>query len=410
MSPNFFRQSFWAVFLPLLVVAGLFWMGELRGYRGEMTLLVLPKTEAGTGAAGNLVALSHETEFGMAVTDQVAMSESPFIGKTPVEQKKIWREMIDVQIVGTSDVIRVVSRGTDSDEAGRLAEATVAELVRTASRFYNQKIDIDIRIISDLAVIPSLTAWPHFVANTLLTAIFFTSLSFLVYRLIEWVFPKRVVRHPREGEYTITPETFKPRVPAYWGREESFPPSEKVVAEPFPVTEEFAEHPSLSEAQEYAPAAEAPSDRTSSGSEQSVSDSFMTERAERMSDTLIEQPATEESDVRREWSESHQPFVSYEAERAGLIEDEPEVSRGYVSHAAAPDNLPIVEVPITPLQGAQARLMKEDIDTNARTLAVSPELAVTGPATEVDLSEPQTHEPTPEEYRRRLNELLSGKM
>jgi predicted amidohydrolase len=54
--------------------------------------------------------------------------------------------------------------------------------------------------------------------------------------------------------------------------------------------------------------------------------------------------------------------------------------------------------------------MKEDIDTNARTLAVSPELAVTGPATEVDLSEPQTHEPTPEEYRRRLNELLSGKM
>lgn len=409
MLPNFFRQSFWAVFLPLLVVAGLFWMGELRGYRGEMALLVLPKTEAGTGAAANLVVLSHETEFGMAVTDQVTMLESPFTGKTPVERKKIWREMIDVQIVGTSDVIRVASRGTDSDEAGRLVEATVAELVRTASRFYNQKTDIDIRIVSDLAIIPSLTAWPRFVMSALVTAIFFTLLFFFVYRLIEWVFPKRVVRHPREGEYTITPETFKPRVPAYWGREESFPSSEKVVAEPFPVTEEPAEHLSFSETQEYASAGEAASDLAPSESEPSVNEPFITERAERMPDTLIEQPATEESDVREERSASS-PFVSYEAERAGLIEDEPEVSRGYVSHAAAPDNLPIVEVPITPLQGAQARLMKEDIDTNARTLAVLPELEAVGLATEPDRAAPQTHEPTPEEYRRRLNELLSGKM
>ena len=49
--------------------------------------------------------------------------------------------------------------------------------------------------------------------------------------------------------------------------------------------------------------------------------------------------------------------------------------------------------------------MKADIDATAAAYA-----AMTEPALPAEPAKPQTHEPTPEEYRRRLNELLSGKM
>jgi hypothetical protein len=129
----------------------------------------------------------------------------------------------------------------------------------------------------------------------------------------------------------------------------------------------------------------------------------MGEYAETAAAEAVEQEAVTETE---EWTVEDDHQLSYEAERAGLTE---EVSAGYVSHAAAPDNLPIVDGPITPLQGAQARLMKADIDATAEANAAAaepifPEVAKTEP------TEPQTHEPTPEEYRRRLNELLSGKM
>lgn len=68
--------------------------------------------------------------------------------------------------------------------------------------------------------------------------------------------------------------------------------------------------------------------------------------------------------------------------------------------AAAPPNLPILEEgELSPLLGAQARLIKQDIDA---TVARQSE------ETEV-VHVPRTEEPSNEEYRRRLNDLLSGK-
>ncbi len=391
MLPNLFRQSFWAVFVPLLLAAGLFWMDELRGYRGEMSLLVLPKAELTQGAAANLAALARETSFAAAVYEGVAEKiENPFVGKTPAERKAIWKKAVEVRVVGTSDVIRITSLGSDQDEALTLSKAVATELVRTASRYYNQKTDLDIRIVTDPVAIPSLSAWPRFTLYIIGTALFFTVLFFIVYALIERIFPKRSTPQAGNGEYVISPETFKPRKPAYWGRgdDQSFPaeievsaaePIREVEAPETPIVQQSAavydEEPVI-ENEEIAEPMVAPE--------------------EWPADLPIEEPVIEETFT----PEEYQP--SYEAERAGLDED---VASGYVAHAAAPDNLPIIEGPITPLQGAQSRLMKADIDATAEAYA-----AMTEPVLPEEPAKPQTHEPTPEEYRRRLNELLSGKM
>ncbi len=400
MLPNLFRQSFWAVFVPLLVAAGLFWMDELRGYRGEMSLLVLPRADLAKGAAANLAALAREIPFATAVYEDLdGRLENPLVGKTPAERKAIWRDIAEIKTVGTSDVVRIVTLAGDQDEALALSKAVAAELVRTASRYYNQKTDLDIRIVTDPVTIPSLSAWPRFVASVIATALFFTGLFFVVYGLIERVFPKRSASHSGKSEYVISPETFKPRKPAYWNRDEQPHPFEADSVAALHETASFVEtNESLPDDASVAPADEY-ADRDMEA-DVSVAEPRIAPE-EWPADLPVEEPIVEETFVAEEYEPSRET-LSYEAERAGLNE---EITSGYVTHAAAPDNLPIVEGPITPLQGAQSRLMKADIDATAEAYA-----SLTEPVIPEEPAKPQTHEPTPEEYRRRLNELLSGKM
>lgn len=398
---NFSRQTFWAVFVPLTIVAGLFWLSEIRGYRAEMSILVLPKTEFAKGAAENLSALARELSFAAAVYETELGLDNPLTGKTVGERSKHWKETVIIKTSGRSDVIRLSVRGANQDEALTLLKAIVAEIVRTGSRYYNQKTDIDIRVIEEPATIPSFTEWPRFLVYTLGTALSFTVIFFLVHGLISRLFPKKPVVYPGSGEYVISPDTFKPRVPTYWNRDEhtaegeTYPlPTPAVSVETISAKDQGDEvNPSLAE---MAPETDG----------QVVTDEY--EYAEPEREVLPEEEILEERAAIRESFEETIEEVAPErvtpdisAAPSNMLE--PERSVQYVEHAAAPDNLPIFDGPITPLQGAQARLMKLDIDATAEALsneAAVPELNHT----------PMTHEPTPDEYKRRLNDLLSGKM
>ena len=83
-----------------------------------------------------------------------------------------------------------------------------------------------------------------------------------------------------------------------------------------------------------------------------------------------------------------------------------------VATGKAPDNLPVME-DLTPLENAQARLVKADIDAFAEVQSIAAETELDRPV-DPNTSEtpvaPVTTEPTQEEYKRRLNELLSGRL
>lgn len=398
MSLNFSRQTFIAVFVPLILVAGLFWLSEIRGYEARMSLLVLPKTEFAKGAASNLSALARELPFAAAVYESEMALENPLVGKTVAEKSALWREAVTVATSGRSDLIRITVRGADQDEALSLAEAVTAELVRTASRYYNQKTDIDIRVIEEPATIPSFTEWPRFLALTFGTALSFTVLFFLVYGLIDRLFPKKTAAG--NGEYTISPDTFKPRVPTYWQQGESSS-VEPAFSSPAisAAAERLAEESAVQ--YEFTERTEEPQEPEVSAEPEEFGESPVEEMVEAplaITDEAAESavvPATEEVLAETPFS----PEV-FEAPETIVAPDEPV---RYVEHAAAPDNLPVFDGPLTPLQGAQARLMKLDIDAMAEALSTDAMVE------EIDRT-PKTHEPTPEEYKRRLNDLLSGKM
>ncbi len=401
MSLNFSRQTFWAVFVPLTLVAGLFWLSEIRGYQSQMSLLVLPKTEFGKGAAANLSALARELPFAASMYNNELSLESPFTGKTTNERLKLWQETVTIATSGRSDLIRITARAADQDEALTLIKAVAAELVRTGSRYYNQKTDIDIRIIEEPVTVPSFTAWPRFLALTFGSSLAFTLLLFLVHELIDRLFPKKKAIYPGSGEYAISPDTFKPRVPTYWSHDEKTALAE---AAPAFVAEGAAEEDALEEKTEAEPIV---SQEHDTNADISVPETEMAPEASEEAAPFVE--SSEEEYIETGVVEP-QPTHENEVENLAHVSVfeplsvESEVARHqYVQHAAAPDNLPVFDGPITPLQGAQARLLKLDIDANAEALAAEDEVA------EIDHT-PKTHEPTSDEYKRRLNELLSGKM
>ena len=395
MSLNFSRQTFIAVFVPLLLVAGLFWLSEIRGYRGEMSLLVLPKTEFGKGAARNLAAIAKEIPFAGAVYESEEQLENKLSGKTIGEKHAFWKKTVTVTAVGQSDLIRISVRGEDQDEALLLVKTIATEVVRTGSRYYNQKTDIDIRIIEEPGTIPSLTAWPRFFGLVFVTAFSFTTLFFIIYELVNRLFPKRKKTVSSIGEYTISPETFKPQMPAYWKKETE-------TLEPLTLVTKKVEA-ALSEPIEEA------EDTTFTFEGENESRSFSKIESGTRSDVESE-PVNDLLQVVDSYEEAS-AMESPKREVVSPVDEgqyESEVAIYNIQHAAAPDNLPVLDGPLTPLQGAQARLMKEDIDATRDALSAESEVE------EIDRSvssrTPLTHEPTPEEYKRRLNDLLSGKI
>jgi len=399
MLPNLFRQSFWAVFVPLTLVAGLFWLSEIRGYRAEMSLFVLPKTAFAEKAATNLAALSREIPFALAAYASEPALVSPLMGKTVAERRALWSKAVQVETVVGSDVIRITTRGSDQAEALTLVKAVTAELVRTASRYYNQKTDVDIRVIAEPVATPSFTAWPRFLVATFSTSIFFTVLFFIIHGLIDRLFPRIHLGHNRESEYTISPDTFKPRVPAYWSHEDKTATSEpKAPVEPaIDMAAHFRE-----DIQSFSPASPEPVEPAPVEASPSLA--------------YVAEAESVESNAEEVSAREHEAIVAEPvSEPINGIEPEPMATEalpyaGYATHAAAPDNLPIYDGPITPLQGAQARLLKLDIDAQAESLSADAAIEELDRTLEPEPAAPKTHEPTPDEYKRRLNELLSGKM
>lgn len=398
MSLNFSRQTFFAVFVPLTLVAGLFWLSEIRGYEARMSLLVLPKTEFAKGAADNLAALSRELPFAVAVYESETTLANPLLGKTVAEKSALWRETVTVATSGKSDLIRLSVSGADQDEALTLLEAVASELVRTASRYYNQKTDIDIRVIEEPATIPSFSEWPRFLFLAFGTALFFTVIFFLVYTLIDRLFPKK----PKAGtgEYTISPETFKPRVPTYWQQGESAPIEPAFSSSAISAAaERLAEETVVRD--EYDERTEEPQEPEASAEPEEFEESPVEEIIEEPLTAALEPAEVDTLPVAEGvLTETPSSPEIFEVPETVAAPDEPV---RYVEHAAAPDNLPVFDGPLSPLQGAQARLLKLDIDATAEALAADASIE------EIDHT-PKTHEPTPEDYKRRLNDLLSGKM
>ncbi len=376
MLRNFFSPYFWVTLVALTLASGLFWLGSFRHVEGTVSLLMLAKSDTAIVAPGNAKQLLLSTSFQKALTPRFNLLDAPF--EQDIFKHRAWDEMIQAKVLPESSVL-VVTTSTETDREGKfLLDALVKELMHTLSQFYNFETELDVRIIDGPRFTTGVSTWPRFLAASLGSGFLITSLFFLFLSALEHLTTKRHFEEKQRAVYHISPETFRPQAVApYWSREET-------LASPVPPEETVEpEYPKEETVYPYA---------------ESFSDPNPAEVIEALPDEPEAESLYQEESVSQ--AESGETLSEAIQERA--------VPHGYAT-GPAPDNLPIAD--LSPLEEANARLLKADIDAVAEVQSEAAEqtLVATLPETLVT-TEPRTGEPTQEEYKRRLNELLSGRL
>lgn len=369
MLRNFLSTYFWVTFVALTIASGLFWLGSFRHTQGHISLLILPKTETAIVAPANAKNVLFTESFEKHVLAQGA--ERAMMVDWTVLEGNGWAKHIEAEVVSGSSLLEVTAMLETRDEAKQVLELLTKELVHQLSQFYSFESELDLRVIDGPWFETRVSSWTWFIGTSVGSGFGVTLAFFLVLSLLERIFSRRATRQTFQKPYHISPETFRPKVvPPYWSqREAAAQVDTPLEIEPTPATGEQPE----TYAYEETFSDPNPVDVVEAWPEESDA----TEK-ETMADTQV-----------------------FEEETSETMPTQHGVATG-----PAPDNLPIAD-DLSPLEAATARLYKADIDATAAFQATQAE-AVLGTPTAVE--ELRTAEPTQAEYKRRLNELLSGRL
>ena len=331
-------------------------------------MIVMHRNDRTAAAAdqvvNNIAALPRTLSFYDQLLKRFPEVNDPWSGMSDDERKTLWSERISVDRVDRSGLIRLKVDADTATDASLLAEKSTTNLFQIVGRYYDIRTEFDIRTVDEPighVEFSNPAAWffsslVSGLALTLIVSSFITLFSRGMDRARENMFS------PREKSDTF-----------------SFP-DESVSTETSVVTDD-----SVMESKPD----------TDKKSEQTSKDDYDFSRD--LEDVEMIHPSQRvypQEDVANE-----QSFVS------------PEESRQSVKPAASSSNLPFLEDGVSleeHLLGVMNTLDSEketaDRDENA------PEKTEENPSIDVESKKSITAEPTPEELKRRLNQLLKGDM
>jgi len=171
--------SFFILALILGVTFFLLLAGSFKTYQSKVSILFIPKSDKASIHAPyilkNLTKFPRYLSFYERVLSDNENINDPFLGKSKDERKKLWNESLDIKQNGNSAIIYI--KVTQKDQSVLIAKQTARTLFDTASRYYNIKTDIDLRIIEGPNTIAVLKHWYWLV---LLSAVLGFAVSFLL--------------------------------------------------------------------------------------------------------------------------------------------------------------------------------------------------------------------------------------
>lgn len=185
--PASWGRAFAVTLFFVTLSAGLFWLDFFRSYNAEVTLLVVSRPGASQGStdvAGNLAGLTQTLSFYDRVLAESNLIDDAFLGYAPDKRKEGWNDTVSVRKLDGGSILVVQAVGNTPEMARMLAVETVQTLFSTASFYYNVKTDIDIRIIDGPLLRYVLVKPLMFGVVSLLTGFSVTALFFLLLNAI----------------------------------------------------------------------------------------------------------------------------------------------------------------------------------------------------------------------------------
>lgn len=377
MLRKFFSIYFWVTWAALTLASALFLFGTFSAVESTTRFIVLPKQAPFVAAPANI----ERVLMTPTVQQQVQTAWQGLNSKRPTSflqmvSALIERPVFTATLEPMTSILEVKAAETDRIKSERLTQLVLTHIASTVSRYYNVETELDIRVIDGPRQNEVVREWPLYIGASLTVGFGVTSLFFLLITGLDYVVATRPRRLP---SHSIPPETFRPSIEVpYWsqgyqGQHETLPPVQS------PVESE----PAGFEATSLEPA--------------TVQATYQPETV------AVESVFQERESAAQVFENTETKGVEPDAIQA--VNEDLVRARG-IATGKAPDNLPIMD-DLSPLEAANARLVRADIDATARMQAAEAE-AVLG--NDGASSEAMDAEPTQDEYKRRLNELLSGRL
>lgn len=184
------RSSFGRAFIVTLffvtLASGLFWLDFFRSYNAEVTLLIIAKSgeESSSDTAENMRELSQTLSFYNRLLTENDRIDDDFIGYAPDVRKEKWHDLVSVTRQEGSGVLVIHANGDTPEKAKRIALQTAQTLFSVAGLYYDIKTGVDMRVVDGPFVAYSLEKPWSYVGTCLLTSVSLTAFFFLLLRIV----------------------------------------------------------------------------------------------------------------------------------------------------------------------------------------------------------------------------------
>ncbi|TAK95174.1 hypothetical protein EPO05_04805 [Patescibacteria group bacterium] len=186
----------YVVIVAIILAATIFLVliDSFRVYRGSVSILIVPKSEAMAAQSDemleNLMDISHRLSFYDRLVADNPEWRDLFAGKSPDARKANWNKIFHISRSDHSTILVLsVDRATQS-EALEASRKTAFALISEASHYYNIRTDIDLRIIEGptASVVVVRWYWPLLV-SLLLGYVLSVLINYIVVAVFEKMQP-----------------------------------------------------------------------------------------------------------------------------------------------------------------------------------------------------------------------------
>lgn len=184
LPPASWRRSFFVTLFFVTLAALLFWLDSFRLYESEIRVLIIGKTPSASTdqVVENFAELTSNLSFYERVLAGNDLIDDDFVGYSQDQRKALWNEAVRVKRSEGSGVLVVTARQDTSEKAKMLAEETVKTLFSVAGFYYNIQTDVDLRVVDGTIVKTTLRSplqygMVSFGSALVLTTLFFSLLS-----------------------------------------------------------------------------------------------------------------------------------------------------------------------------------------------------------------------------------------
>ena len=192
------QQKFSAYFFILaLILSATFcflFLGNFKSYKSQVTILFIPKNEKiaiqSEQIAQNLMELPRNLSFYEKLLADNESIKDEFVNCTKDKRKKMWNKKLEINREKNSGIIEIGIADDNQFKSEKIAGQTAFTLFNTASRYYDIKNEIDLRIVDGPIASLKIKNWPWLIFLSVLAGTFLSYLITSVFSKVENFFSK----------------------------------------------------------------------------------------------------------------------------------------------------------------------------------------------------------------------------